>query len=156
VKGLLSCPFTFKSEVFLYHLLNSSSEVHFISFPSTEMPDENSTSGKKRRLSSAEIDEVELEHKCQRALEFINHYEENPSPSPTDEDRLREHIGIGEERSPNIKVLFFIEVAPPSSRRGAACQFGTCNKRIAEGYYRIAVQPGMNNYYGSLAMSPEV
>ncbi|KAI1841204.1 hypothetical protein JX266_012593 [Neoarthrinium moseri] len=46
-------------------------------------------------------------------------------------------------------ALFFVELAPPSTARGARCQFVDCDKRIKEGDYRTAVVPGMNNVYQS-------
>lgn len=119
------------------------------------MPNENSTPGRKRsRSPDPEADEAEIERLRQRAQDRRKYYQENPLPKLTDEDlisnaksRLRTHMGIGEERPPRIAVLFFIEMAPSSPQRGAACQFVTCDERIEEGDYRIAVHPGMNNVY---------
>jgi hypothetical protein len=121
------------------------------------MPNEKSTVGRKRsRFLDPEADEAEIERRRQRVLDDLKYFEENPLPKLTDEDLissaksdLRTHMGIGEERPPTIEVLFFVEVAPYSSRRGAACQFVTCDKRIKEDDYRIAVHPGMNNVYKS-------
>ncbi|KAI0867786.1 hypothetical protein GGS24DRAFT_259681 [Hypoxylon argillaceum] len=56
--------------------------------------------------------------------------------------RLRKH---SEEQT----ALFFLELTPPSSARGAGCRFPYCEERIREDDYRIAVFPGMKNYYGS-------
>ncbi|KUJ18896.1 uncharacterized protein LY89DRAFT_696307 [Mollisia scopiformis] len=66
---------------------------------------------------------------------------------------LRRHIGLaedpGEESTlpkPSPEPLFFIEVAPPSNR-GARCKLH-CPKNIMPGEYRIAVDPGQEEYYG--------
>lgn len=90
-----------------------------------------------------------------------------PSDDPTeitDEDRanrayhaksaLREHIGVEEDRhAAATPVLFFIELSPYSSGRGASCQHPACDEKIKEDSYRVAVHPGMNNYYGSAGMA---
>lgn len=45
-------------------------------------------------------------------------------------------------------AFFFVERSPPSGRRGAGCQFISCEDKIRENDYRIAVHPGMNNNAG--------
>lgn len=68
-------------------------------------------------------------------------------PDERAESRLRVHIGIGTDQPLEKTVFFFIEKTPPSIR-GAGCQLTSCGDKIKEGRYRVAVQPGMNNYYG--------
>ena len=118
--------------------------------------------GKRKRSRTVDswdgLNEEEKERKRQDIeKEYGSPSPEMPDKEPpemTDEDRislaksaLRNHIGIGEECHPRTVVLFFIELAPNSARRGAACQHINCTDRIEEGSYRIAVHPGMNNVY---------
>lgn len=123
-----------------------------------KMTEENSN-GKRKRSRSQDIAGSDEAERCiQRSFDFFKHYSE-----PTDEERisisksaLRDHIGASpaeEERRSGNGVLFFIEIGPASSRRGAACQHATCKNRIKEGSYRIAVFPGMNNVYQSAGRS---
>ena len=124
------------------------------------------TSKAKRKLSSLEDafdgpDEKANQRRRQRAREFmqraqdrLKEFEKNPPPKLTDEDLisssksdLRDHIGIGDDPPSGTPVLFFIEIGPDSSKRGAACQHVNCEELIEEGSYRIAVSPGMNNWY---------
>ncbi|OCK84359.1 hypothetical protein K432DRAFT_320527 [Lepidopterella palustris CBS 459.81] len=120
------------------------------------MDGENSKGKRKRSRFPAPLDELDEERRersRQRYQDLMKHYEDHPLPKLTDEDRidlaksaLRNHIGIGGERHPRIAVLFFIELTPHSASRGAACQHVTCDDRIEEDSYRIAVHPGMNVY----------
>lgn len=64
---------------------------------------------------------------------------------------LRRHLGLPE--SPGIPPpeqftgpapLFFIEVAPDSSRRGANCKLPGCSDLIRPGAYRLALNPSMD------------
>jgi hypothetical protein len=110
--------------------------------------------GIRKRSRYNRLDKQEKEHLLQQILKDMKHAAENPPPEPTDEDRvrsaksaLRKHIGADEERHSGPTVLFFIEISPYSSRRGAACNHVTCEERIKEDSYRIAVHPGMNNVY---------
>jgi hypothetical protein len=130
----------------------------------TKMSEE--TSKGKRKLSSVEDafngpDEKANERRRQRDREFLQRAQERlkelgkiTPPKLTDKDlistsksALRDHIGIGDDRPSGTPVLFFIEIGPGSSQRGAACQHVTCKERIKEGSYRIAVSPGMDNWY---------
>jgi hypothetical protein len=117
------------------------------------MPEESLRRVRKRPRSLdpvADREEIEL-----RRQEHQKQTEEIPlQPKLTDEDRincaksnLRHHLGIGQdgaERSQRSTVLFFVEIGP--GRNGSACQLPTCDKRISEGSYRIAVFPGVNWY----------
>ena len=116
------------------------------------MAGENSK-GKRKRLRSPDT-----QRRIVRELrDRIRHYEENPIPEPTDEERirnlksyLRDHIGASsteKARRSATEALFFIEISPKSSRMGATCQHVTCTDRIKEGSYRIAVSPGMNTVF---------
>ena len=103
-----------------------------------------------------ELDEEAKERYRQKARDQVKYFLENPLPKQTDEDRirsaksaLRDHISVAKEQRSRTAVLFFIEIGPESSQRGATCQHVTCEDRIKEGSYRIAVHPGMNNVYKS-------
>lgn len=112
------------------------------------MANENSTVGRKRsRSPDTEADEAGIARCRQRVRERLEYTDEDSISFA--KSLLRTHMGIGERRPPSIAVLFFVEIAPPSSQRGAACQFVTCDKKIEEGDYRIAVHPGMHNVYQS-------
>jgi hypothetical protein len=136
--------------------------LNFISYLSkiTKMTGENSKGKRKRSRFQAAFDELDEEgrerYRQRHRDDMERFFEEYPLPELTDEDRidqaksaLRNHIGIGEERHPRNAVLFFIELAPYSTSRGAACQHITCDDRIEEDSYRIAVHPGGNNVYQS-------
>lgn len=132
------------------------------------MPNEEPHSEHKRPSPQEPYDETEPEQRRQRAFERVQELEEQREEDchrasveehlereTTDEDidkwaksALRSHVGIGRDRPPQKAVLFFVETAPPSNR-GAACQLPSCKDKIKEGAYRIAVHPGMNNYYGN-------
>jgi hypothetical protein len=80
----------------------------------------------------------------------MEHYEHNRRPILTDEDlisdaksTLSDHISAEDERRSGTKVLFFVEIGPGS----AGCRHITCKDQIKEGSFRIAVDPGMHNYY---------
>ncbi|KAI0868090.1 hypothetical protein GGS24DRAFT_507126 [Hypoxylon argillaceum] len=57
-------------------------------------------------------------------------------------ERERARLRVGAEKQ---SAFFFVERSPRSARRGAECQFISCEEKIREGDYRIAVYPGMNN-----------
>ena len=121
-----------------------------------------SSEGKRKRSRSPVngLGEEEPRRQClrERLQETSERAEETPLPDLTNEDRisaaksaLREHMGIGgeERHRPRAVVLFFVELTPYSSRRGATCRHTTCDDLIEQGAYRIAVHPGMNNVYQS-------
>lgn len=124
------------------------------------MAEENSRGKRKRSRLLDSLEEEGATERCrQRQRDLLKHFDENPPLEQTDEDRirsaksaLRNHIGADMEHHLETTVLFFIEVSPNSSQRGAACQHVTCKDRIKEGSYRIAVHPGMNNVYKSPGM----
>jgi hypothetical protein len=67
---------------------------------------------------------------------------------------LRMHIGLGKNPGdppsllpPEIQPLFFIELAPDSTRRGAKCRLYTCGKNIYPGELRVALNPGMSSWH---------
>lgn len=117
------------------------------------MAGESSTEKRKR---SESLDEEAEERPHQRQRDLSEHHEETLLPQRTDEDRisddkdaLRDHIDVGEESSRRAAVLFFVEIGPGS----AGCRHVTCKDRIKEDSYRIAVLPGMYNYYQSAGQS---
>lgn len=67
---------------------------------------------------------------------------------------LRRHIGLAEDPTEksiatpsSVEPLFWVEVAPPSTR-GAKCRLD-CPANIMPGEYRIAVNPGYHSFYGN-------
>lgn len=97
----------------------------------------------------------EKEHYRQHLLDDMKHATENPPLEPTDEDRicsaksaLRQYIDADQEHHSGPAVFFFVEISPRLFR-GAACHHVTCEERIKEDSYRIAVHPGMYNVYKS-------
>jgi hypothetical protein len=64
--------------------------------------------------------------------------------------RLRRHLGLGETvhepdpGPPDCQPLFFIEIAPHSSR-GAKCKLPSCPSNISPRDYRVALNPGMRS-----------
>lgn len=132
--------FLFKSHCFLFPRLCYLRSI-------TKMTEENSKRKRKRSRFEEILKSPESKEDYQRLLDRLKSY--------TDEDRinnskssLRRHIGYasdGKGCQSRNSVLFFIELSPHSSQRGAACQLITCNDRIEEGSYRFAVYPGMRN-----------
>ncbi|RYP73207.1 hypothetical protein DL769_004266 [Monosporascus sp. CRB-8-3] len=115
---------------------------------------------RKRKNHSRNVESedraAELERRWQLAREMEERFEEHPLPEYTEAERIEDsklalsnHIGIDEHSGPPNTVLFFVELAPSSSQRGSGCRFVTCDKKIDEGNYRIAVYPGMYSMYGS-------
>ncbi|KAH7092404.1 hypothetical protein FB567DRAFT_517137 [Paraphoma chrysanthemicola] len=116
------------------------------------MTDESSKSALKRSRPEEKEDEASRKRREKwEDLLDIQDILSNPTPELTDEDIIkyhaqafRDHIGIGREEEGSPVVLFFVELAPHSSRGGARCRHPTCVEVIKGGSYRIAVHPGDN------------
>ncbi|KAK5634166.1 hypothetical protein RRF57_009880 [Xylaria bambusicola] len=65
------------------------------------------------------------------------------------QDRIGNSRARLRDQAERQSALFFVELTPRSSQMGATCQFLDCSDKIQEGDYRIAVHPGMNNWYGN-------
>jgi hypothetical protein len=72
----------------------------------------------------------------------------------TDEDRVRSgKYALRKDVETSITtVLFFIEIGPRSSRRGAKCQHVICRDCIDQSTYRVAIRPGMNGSAGEIVL----
>ncbi|KAI1290685.1 hypothetical protein F5Y03DRAFT_401114 [Xylaria venustula] len=72
-----------------------------------------------------------------------------PLEEPSEEEMIESTRSRLQKHSELRTALFFLELAPPSAVRGAGCRLMFCDEMINEDNYRIAVFPGMENYYGS-------
>ncbi|GAW17932.1 hypothetical protein ANO14919_074010 [Xylariales sp. No.14919] len=97
-----------------------------------------------KRKRSAGSDASETMQKRSRELTVEDDTDESSTEESSEDDFIeseREQLRVHAERQ---SAFFFVERSPQSGRRGAGCQFISCEEKIQEGDYRIAVCPGTN------------
>ncbi|KAI1866356.1 uncharacterized protein JN550_007744 [Neoarthrinium moseri] len=107
--------------------------------------DTDDSSDMRKRMRSDEF----IERVRKRMWKELDDDADVPNLDYTEQDPIQRSRSRVREHMERASALFFVELAPPSTARGARCQFVDCDKRIKEGDYRIAVVPGMNNVYQS-------
>ncbi|KAI0412599.1 hypothetical protein F5X98DRAFT_379642 [Xylaria grammica] len=97
-----------------------------------------------KRKRPAGSDASETMQKRSRELTVEDDTDESSTEESSEDDFIeseREQLRVHAERQ---SAFFFVERSPQSGRRGAGCQFISCEEKIQEGDYRIAVCPGTN------------
>ncbi|KAI1851806.1 hypothetical protein JX265_013163 [Neoarthrinium moseri] len=107
--------------------------------------DTDDSSGMRKRMRSDEF----IERVRKRMWKELDDDADVPNLEYTEQNPIQRSRSRVREHMERASALFFVELAPSSTARGARCQFVDCDKRIKEGDYRIAVVPGMNNVYQS-------
>ncbi|KAJ2985738.1 hypothetical protein NUW58_g5371 [Xylaria curta] len=100
----------------------------------------NDLNNKRKRAGGSSVSE----HMQKRLRELIeDDMTDELTTEVSEEDLIERSQARLLDHAERQSALFFVELAPPSPRRGAGCQFIGCQDKIEEDHYRIAVYPGM-------------